>query len=133
MAVCLLLSLSLNVYTQGSRSGGGKGSWLKGTWEGTGYQIDTDETWTMRLKAEGRRFLIEYPSLNCGGQWRLVSIDSRRARFRERITFGLEDCVDGGTVVIERLNARQIAFRYSYRGSGEVSASAILNRKSRGK
>lgn len=124
MTVCLLLAVSFAAYPQSRNS-----SWLKGTWEGTGYQIDTDETWTMRLKVQGRRFLIEYPSLNCGGQWKLVSINSRRARFRERITFGLEDCVDGGSLVIERLNGRQIAFRYSYQGTNEISASAILNRK----
>lgn len=32
-------------------------------------------------------------------------------------------------VVIERLSRRQIAYRFSNRGSREVTASAILNRK----
>lgn len=123
-AVCLLFSMTLVVCPQ-RRSG----SWLNGKWEGKGYQIDTDETWTMRLRTQGRKFLIEYPSLNCGGEWKLISINSRRARFRERITRGLNECVDKGIVLIERLNGRQIAYRYSYRGTTDVSASAILFKK----
>jgi hypothetical protein len=42
-------------------------SWIKGTWEGTGYQTDDKSTWAMVLKASGKRFAIEYPSLDCGG------------------------------------------------------------------
>ncbi|MBA3768793.1 MAG: hypothetical protein H0W99_17790 [Acidobacteria bacterium] len=122
--VCLLFSMTLVVCPQGR-----SGNWLKGKWEGKGFQIDTDETWTMRLRTQGRKFLVEYPSLNCGGEWKLISINSRRAMFRERITLGLNECVDKGNVLIERLNGRQIAYRYSYRGTTEVSASAILNRK----
>src|SRR3989442_1766691 len=60
-------------------------NWIKGTWEGTGYQTDDQSTWTMRLIARGRRFSIEYPSLNCGGRWQLVSLNSYRAQFRERL------------------------------------------------
>ena len=122
--VCLLLSLSVVVEAQ-SRSR----TWLNGSWEGTGYQIDSGTTWTMSFRARGRRFSIEYPSLKCSGTWRLVSVNSRRAVFRERITVGMEQCVNQGVVTIERLNGRQIAYRFSYAGATDVSASAILNRK----
>jgi hypothetical protein len=108
--------------------GGGRGAWLRGTWEGTGYQIDTDSTWTMRLTARDGKYLIEYPSLNCGGTWRLLSLNSRVATFREQIAAGRGACVDRGRVVVERLNGRQIAYRFSHRGTTEVSASAILKR-----
>ena len=104
-------------------------AWLNGTREGTGYQIDSDTTWTMRLRVRGNRYLIEYPSLKCGGQWKPIRISSGSARFREKITLGLEECTDKGTVVIERVSHRQIAFRYSNRGTTEVTASAILNKK----
>jgi hypothetical protein len=123
-AICLLFSMTLVVCPQ-RRSR----SWLKGEWEGTGYQIDTKETWTMRLSVQGGKFLIEYPSLNCRGEWKLISINSGRARLREKIKVGRDECVGQGNVLIERLNGRQIAFRYSYLGTNEVSASAILNRK----
>lgn len=122
--ICLFFSLTIVVCPQSNNR-----TWLNGNWEGTGYQIDTNETWTMSFKAQGRRFLIEYPSLNCGGEWQLISLNARSARFREKITRGLEQCTNTGLVVIERLSRRQIAFRYSNPGSREVTASAILNRK----
>ena len=123
-AFVLLVSLTSVVSSQSKT-----GSWLNGTWEGTGYQIDNNETWTMKLTVRGKRYKIEYPSLKCGGRWIPLSIDSSRARFIEKITFGLEDCVDNGNVVIERLSPRQIAYRFSNRGTREVTASGILNRK----
>lgn len=106
-----------------------KAKWLNGTWEGTGYQIDNNETWTMKLTVRGRAYRIEYPSLSCGGKWIPLSINPSRARFIERITLNLEACTNNGNVVIDRLSRRQIAFRYSNAGSREVTASAILNRK----
>jgi hypothetical protein len=126
LAATLLVFICMSpvVCAQGRRD-----AWLRGTWEGTGYQIDTDSTWTMRLRVWGGRYLIEYPSLNCGGTWRRLSINSRVATFRERITVGRGECVDQGRVVIQRLNGKQIAYRFSQKGSAEVSASAILNRK----
>lgn len=122
--ICLFFSLTVVVCPQ-SRSR----AWLNGTWEGTGYQIDTGTTWTMNFRARGKRYSIEYPSLNCRGTWRLISVNSRRATFRERITFGRGECVDQGLVTVERLNGRQLAYRFSYAKTDQVSASAILNRK----
>ena len=104
-------------------------NWLDGVWEVTGYQIDDNSTWTMKLTARGGRYTIEYPSLKCSGRWIRLSFVEGHAVFRERITEGLSECVDHGRVVIQRLSRRQVAYRFSYRGSGEISASAILNRQ----
>ena len=127
VATLVLLVCVTSVVSSQSKTGTEK--WLNGTWEGTGYQIDNNETWAMKLTVRGRRYKIEYPSLKCGGRWIPLSIDRSRARFIEKITFGLEDCVDNGNVVIERLSRRQIAYRFSNRGTRQVTASAILNRK----
>jgi len=104
-------------------------SWIKGTWEGIGYQIDDQSTWTMRFVAGGRRFSTEYPSLNCGGRWKLISINAYRARFKEKLDHGQDNCVDNSSVVIQRLNKRQVVFFFSYPGKREVYASGILKRK----
>jgi hypothetical protein len=103
-------------------------TWIRGTWEGTGYQIDDQSTWTMRFTAGGRRFSIDYPSLTCGGRWKLITIDAYRARFKEMLDHGQEKCTDNGSVVIQRLNKRQAFFLYTIAGSREVTASAILKR-----
>lgn len=104
------------------------GSWLKGTWSGTGYQIDNNETWTMQLKATGSKYAIDYPSLKCGGVWRLITMGGTVATFRESITRGKEQCTNGGKVTIERLNDHQIDFRYTDPGKSEIIASAILKK-----
>lgn len=124
-AAIVLLAATTSIQAQKSRA------WLNGTWQGTGYQMDTDTTWTMLLTASKGKYTIEYPSLKCGGRWQLITIDKWTAKFRERISHGLEDCVNNGSVVIQRLGNGQIAFRYYNRGSARVTASAILNRKPR--
>ena len=103
--------------------------WLRGIWEGSGYQIDDQSTWTMRLTAGARQFSIEYPSLSCGGRWKQISIDAYRARFNEKLDHGQDQCVDNSNVVIQRLNNRQVVFLFSYPGKREVYASGILKRK----
>jgi hypothetical protein len=124
LVICLFLfsTLVASAQTKNHR-------WLDGAWEGTGYQIDENSTWTMSLRITGNKFLISYPSLNCSGVWRLETFNNDVAKFKERITSGLTECADKGNVTIQRLNHRQIAFRYSYNGTSEISASAILNRK----
>lgn len=106
-------------------------SWMSGTWEGTGYQIDDQSTWTMLVTAGRRRVTIEYPSLQCGGRWKPISITADRARFKEILSHGQEKCTDNGNVLIQRLSRRQVVFLYTIAGKREVSASAVLQRKAR--
>ena len=122
---CLLLLLTCCVASAQSKSN----SWIRGTWEGTGYQTDDKSTWEMVLKAGGKRFAIDYPSLSCGGRWQLVSLNAWRARFRERLDHGQDKCANNGHVLIQQLNRNQILFVYSNQGEKELTASAILNRK----
>ena len=122
--VVILLCAAPPVYPQAARA-----AWLGGTWEGTGYQMDTDSTWTMRLTIRRGRYLIEYPSLNCGGRWRPLGVGPRLARFKEEITSGLDACANLSTVIVQRLTSRQVAVRYYNRGDDKVTSSAILNRK----
>ena len=107
-----------------------RGGWLRGEWAGTAYQTDSESTWSMVLSFGRGRYTAEYPSLECAGRWRLLQVSRTRAIFRETITKGVEKCAPRGRVVIERLNARQLGYRYSYQGSKDFVASAILNRRS---
>lgn len=128
--LCLILILVSGAVAQGKPK-----PWLRGVWEGTGYQTDDGgSTWTMKLtvtrgKGRGRVFTIEYPSLACGGRWKLLSMNQSRARFREQLTHGQDKCANNGLVVLERKGAAQSVFLYSNEGSRELTASAILNRK----
>ena len=82
----------------------------------------------MVVTAGTRRVLIDYPSLNCGGHWKMISMSAGRARFREILDRGQEKCADKGSVLIQRLNRNQLMFAYSYQGARAISASAILTR-----
>ena len=83
----------------------------------------------MNLIARRRTFSINYPSLGCGGHWKLISINSSRARFREVLDRGQDKCADKGNVLIQRINRNQIVFLYTYAKMREISASAVLNRR----
>ena len=83
----------------------------------------------MVLKVSGKRFAVEYPSLDCGGRWQLISLNASRGRFRERLERGQDKCANSGNVLVQRLNRNQILFLYSYQAEKELTASAILNRK----
>ncbi len=117
----LILALSVSGQTA-------TGNWMQGKWEGTGYQISDKSTWAMSLTVTGTTYSIDYPSLKCGGEWRIVSMNSETATFTERLTYGKENCQDDGNVVVERLSDSQLAFRWTFPGELEVDASAILNR-----
>jgi hypothetical protein len=125
MVLVLILSLTLTGFSQN------KNSWMFGTWEGKGYQTDSDTTWTVGFKIQGNKYVIDYPSLKCGGEWNLISINSKEAKFRERINYGLEECTNNSLVVAQRLSNRQILILYRNKGSDEVIASVVLNRKLR--
>jgi hypothetical protein len=99
--------------------------WLNATWEGTGFQTDR-QSWTMRLTVNGDKYLIEYPSLRCGGEWILVQGDPNKARFREKITYGLGIYINNGDILIERINDSQIKYSYTPPNSKSVLASAKL-------
>jgi len=126
---CLGALLFLFIAATGAGAQQRSSSWVRGAWEGVGYQTDDQTTWAITLTARGRSYSIDYPSLNCGGRWKLVSINGSRARFREVLNRGQDKCADHGHIVLQRLNRKQILFLYSYDDAKDISASAVLNRK----
>lgn len=127
LATMLLLLVTTSLVSAQSKNR--NRAWLNGTWEGTGYQIDDNSTWTMLLTVKGNRYRIEYPSLKCNGRWWPIKITRSAARFREILTNGADVCANKGKVVVQRLSPRQIAFRYTNQGEVDVTSSSILNRK----
>ena len=128
MRRCLTAALFV-LMAAGGVCGQTRGGWLRGEWAGTGYQVDSESTWAMVLNFRRGSYTAEYPSLECAARWRLLSVTRTRAVFRETVTKGAEKCAQGGRVVVERLNARQLGYRYSYQGSKDFVASAILDRR----
>lgn len=104
-------------------------SWLTGVWEGTAYQSNTKENWTLKLTAKNNSFRIDYPSLSCGGTWQLLSVNKTTATFREKLTYGQDQCVDNVTVTIQRLNRKQVAYWYVEPNDTRVIGIAVLEKQ----
>ena len=102
------------------------GAWLQGMWIGTGYQGNTKSVWTISLYADvdNGRYAIDYPSLDCGGDLEVVSMDQHIAWFRERIKYGTDNCVTGGEIALTKINGKYIT--YTWIEDGNLGAWSTL-------
>jgi hypothetical protein len=82
-----------------------------GTYSGTGKQTDPDNEWPITVTFTGGRpgeviGTVEYPTLGCGGELILDSINANDEWggfwVSERITYGHDNCIDGGTFAFSR-------------------------------
>lgn len=124
LTLTLLLALSPAAAAQTARRG-----WLEGRWEGTAFQTDHNSTWAMSLDARRGTFTVEYPTLDCTGEWRLTRLTRWRATLAETVTRNPDRCAPRGHVTLLRLRRGQILYLYSYQDSRAVVASAVLNRR----
>ena len=89
---------------------------LNGVWEGEGRQPSNANTllFTIRFTAENNVYLIDYPSANCSGAWRLKSETSGSITFFEDIKENSGNCVDGGTVELLWLENNKTRYLITY-------------------
>lgn len=125
----LLLILSLLAIHTSAQSLPG---WLRGSWAGTGYQTDTNTTWTMRLDVGETKAAVSYPSLGCSGHWRLLGRDKKnQLDFEERITSDKTPpaCANGEYVRVHYRTNSQILIEFMHPWSPDnIVATVILNR-----
>ncbi|MBR9920690.1 MAG: hypothetical protein GYB31_07600 [Bacteroidetes bacterium] len=88
--------------------------WLKGSWHGIGYQAPTDSNWEIVLKYDEDigNLNVSYPSLECGGSWKLVESREGYAEFVEQITEGTENCDNSVKVVVTQIDDEFISVAY---------------------
>ena len=130
----LLISCSfvfgLLAFTPGTSSFSKAPNWLKGEWEGIGYQID-GQTWDVALRYDEKDGLaIQYPTLSCGGTWTIKKASKNRLDIVETITTGADKCDQNVQVVILKINETDISVTYylpSYR-KGPI-AYTVLEKK----
>jgi hypothetical protein len=107
LMVCCFLISSIPIYAQNNKL-----QWLDGEWNGVGYQVDNNSTWSIKLTVNSttNTFHIEYPSLSCGGNWKLDSFDENKAQFTEVLNGGLNGCVSNSIMILTRVNEKHISF-----------------------
>jgi hypothetical protein len=104
-------------------------AWLQGSWEGIGYQPQTQTNWNISLEADmkEKKFMIRYPSLNCSGQWKLLKLDKNQATLEEIITEdAYHSCDPHNYVVLTRLNEKYITYTcFSYPDKQLIAFSTL--------
>lgn len=118
----LLFSLSLTVQAEQSDML----NQFLGEWEGAGIQDDGSQ-WTMRLNIRADGYFIDYPSIVCGGEWKLLRSTESRLIFKEILTYGIDRCIDQGEVIIKLADDKASYHWFSYQEKMEAIGS--LTRK----
>ena len=102
---------------------------INGTWTGVGDQIDGNQ-WDVVLTAKNANVVIEYPSLECGGEWRLAQKPAEDIEFKELILFGVERCDQGVEVHVKKVSKNQLKVVYYLRehDPNQPIATAVLTK-----
>jgi hypothetical protein len=111
---------------------------FNGVWTGQGTQGNGDN-WSIKLTINNGRYNIEYPSLECGGNLKIMTGDLKTLEFEEVITFGKNKCLNNGKVVIKDKTFSkptkhdgetvQVQYIYDKDGIKRYSATASLTRQ----
>jgi hypothetical protein len=125
--VCILLSLAacFNCF-----AGRPTLHWLAGNWEGTGGDVNTSFNWTITLsyKENDESIVLTYPSHNCGGSLKIVTIETGKATCMEDVNYGLGQCNSGLKVLIKQETDGTISLAYYYVGNANIKSTARLRR-----
>jgi hypothetical protein len=104
-----------------------------GRWVGTGYQFDTQDTWTIDMtirldaKVGEKAGTIAYPSIPCSGELvRKPDVDGRFV-VQERLTKNAGRCVDLGTIRVV-CEGKNLEWKWFYPADGSYGANASLAR-----
>jgi len=105
---------------------------LDGTWTGEAYQYDVNESWSIKLtcNTESGHYLVEYPSLNCGGKFIPEQQQQQFLVFEEDITYGTDICLQGCLIILEKINDNLMGY-FSYHGdfSQPIATGKIQRQK----
>lgn len=95
-----------------------------GTWQGVGVQIDGQE-WSMGLIIDPISSTVSYDGGNCSGTWTHIRVTEAHLVAVEKLTIGLDSCLDGGLLKVERLDENTLLYSY-FDKAGDIVAKAIL-------
>jgi hypothetical protein len=96
-----------------------------GVWVGQGYQIDNNETWSIKLIILGDDITIEYPSLGCAGRLKKSKTDQNKLYLQEKILEG-DFCIDNGKIELERLTTNELRFKWSFSDGTPGSFATLI-------
>jgi hypothetical protein len=85
---------------------------------------DERSEYAAEISLDGEHGTIDYPSLGCGGVLLFVDQRGKASAYRERLTYGVDRCVDYGLVlVVQRGDALQWEWRFDVTAAGTLQGS----------
>ena len=103
-----------------------------GLWQGIALDVRANappETYPVRIRVEGEEVRVDYPTLACGGRLDRLRVVGDFVEYRERLTYGLDKCIDGGRVALRPQGGRLLWYWTGEETSEpDVAASAVLVR-----
>ena len=100
--------------------------WVQGEWVSYGLQLNTTETWSIYLNVNQTSAAIQYPSLDCGGNWTIEKQEQNTITLIETITKGTDKCTNKGKVIITKVDANHISFSYFSPFNNRLEAFSTL-------
>ncbi|MBL1274571.1 MAG: hypothetical protein COB30_000625 [Ectothiorhodospiraceae bacterium] len=102
-----------------------------GVWSGTVTQVVIPgreyRRYDVAVTMAPNSYRIDYDSLDCGGDLRLLVKQGRFFRFRDELNYGLEACSNGGRTELHFLASGQASFQW-FDVNGVLKAEGRLKR-----
>lgn len=70
------------------------------------------ERYRVTITVTPRKYRIDYDTLECGGELRLLQHRGRFYRFRDELKYGLKNCQNGGRTEIHFIDSEQATFQW---------------------
>lgn len=103
---------------------------LNGNWYGYGEEHQDNTLWNVKLTIDSYNedYRIEYPDLNCGGRLVFIREEYGNLIFREKITRGISNCIDGLRAEVKIINSNKVEIYYYDQITGNLNATGYLDR-----
>jgi hypothetical protein len=98
---------------------------FNGVWTGQGYQLNNNDSWSIKLTIKNNSAYIEYPSLECSGKCTIISKSENELILKEKISNG--NCVNNGRIQLKIISDDKISFKWAY-PNGDPGATGTLTR-----
>ncbi|MES2589613.1 MAG: hypothetical protein V4622_11590 [Bacteroidota bacterium] len=108
-------------------------NWLKADWEGEANQplAMSQQDWPMEItfNKEKNSFQVNYASFPCGGNWKFIEGNKRKAVFIEELTSGKNKCAANIRIEIKKINKKKASITFYLPDSDIIDATGFIRKK----
>ncbi len=93
-------------------------------WHGVGIQIDGQD-WSMEISLGEEKSTVDYPTTDCGGEWRHIRKSKTKLVAVEILSYGIDLCLDAGLINLVPVGEDRLLYQW-FDSAGKIAATAIL-------